>query len=193
MRSKPTPIEAWLDEHGDALYQYALIKTNNPDIAADLVQDTFEVVIRSSNRFAGKSQVRSWLIGILRHKITDHYRRKYKESGGSNTDDSQFSNTVFSEAGYWQAHTAPQPIAEADTNLLDDTAFLKVLALCLDKLPSLWKMVLEGKYLQEKETGQLCQELNISTTNLWQINHRAKLSMQQCLQAAWFRDESYGK
>jgi len=190
MRSKPTQIEAWLDQHGDALYQYALLKTNNPEIAADLVQDTFEAVIRSSS-FQGKSKVRSWLIGILRHKITDYYRRKYKETGGYTTDDDHFSTTIFSAEGYWQAHTTPQPVVEAERNLLDNPAFLKVLALCLDKLPGIWKMVLEGKYLNEKETGQLCQELNISTTNFWQINHRAKLSMQQCLQAAWFRSESH--
>ncbi len=78
MRSNPTQIEAWLDQHGDALYQYALLKTSDPEIAADLVQDTFEAVIRSSS-FQGKSKVRSWLIGILRHKITDYYRRKYRK------------------------------------------------------------------------------------------------------------------
>lgn len=193
MTAKRTQIENWLEEHGDALYQYALLKTNSPEIAADLLQDTFEAVIRSSKPFEGKSTVRSYLIGILRNKIADHYRRSYKSSSILSRDETKVIQDVFGEEGYWTAKTAPPALKDDGVHLLDNPGFLNALALCLSKLPETWRLVLEGKYLNAKETKQLCQELKLSTTNLWQINHRAKLSMQQCLQATWFKHEDHGQ
>lgn len=187
MPNTPLPIERWLNDHGDALFQYALVKTNDADLAADLVQDTFEAVIRNARPFEAQSQVRTWLIGILRHKITDYYRQKYRQQTVREGDDAGFEAHVFTENGQWTANTIPPAAHEEEPHLLDNADFLKVLALCLDKLPALWRAVLEGKYLSDKETKQLCQDLQISPTNFWQINHRAKLSMQQCLQKGWFK------
>lgn len=192
MPNNPPPIERWLNEHGDALFQYAMLKTNDADVAADLVQDTFEAVIRNTRPFEAQSQVRTWLIGILRHKITDFYRQKYRQQPLQQGDDAYFEDHVFTPTGQWTAESIPAPTHDEEPHLLDNPAFLKALALCLDKLPALWRAVLEGKYLGEKESKQLCQELQISPTNFWQINHRAKLSMQQCLQKAWFKNEGDG-
>src|SRR6266446_5953784 len=70
----PTDPERWVDEHGDVLYRYALERVRKPDVAQDLVQETFLAAVRTIDRFRGGSTVRSWLCGILKHKICDYYR-----------------------------------------------------------------------------------------------------------------------
>ena len=71
--------ERWVDRHGDCLYRYALLRLRAPDLAADLVQETFLEALRVRASFAGRSSERTWLVGILRHKILDHYRRSGRE------------------------------------------------------------------------------------------------------------------
>src|SRR5437868_15313519 len=70
----------WLDEHGDILYRYALARVRKPDIAQDLVQGTFLAAVRTIDRFRGGSTVRSWLCGILKHKICDYYRKRVRDT-----------------------------------------------------------------------------------------------------------------
>src|SRR4051812_6063295 len=70
----------WVDEHGDCLYRYALARVRKPDVAQDLVQETFLSAIRSYAKFAGQSSIRSWLCGILKHKICDYYRKLGRET-----------------------------------------------------------------------------------------------------------------
>src|SRR5215469_9072658 len=72
--------ERWVDDHGDVLYRYALERVRKPDIAQDLVQETFLAAVRTQERFRGGSTVRSWLCGILKHKICDHYRKLGRET-----------------------------------------------------------------------------------------------------------------
>src|SRR5436190_9437225 len=72
--------ERWVDEHGDCLYRYALLRVRKPEIAEDLVQETLLVAVRTHARFAGRSTERSWLCGILKNKICDHFRKLGRET-----------------------------------------------------------------------------------------------------------------
>jgi hypothetical protein len=61
-----TDPEAWVDRHGDGLYRYARLRLRSPDLAADVVQETFLEALRARHSFAGRSSERAWLVGILR-------------------------------------------------------------------------------------------------------------------------------
>ena len=74
-----TEAERWVDRHGDCLYRYALLRLGTPELAADVVQETFLEALRAQGSFAGRSSERTWLIGILRHKILDHFRKSGRE------------------------------------------------------------------------------------------------------------------
>jgi RNA polymerase sigma-70 factor (ECF subfamily) len=39
----------------------------------------------------------------------------------------------------------------------------------------------------DKKTEEICQELGISTTNYWQMMHRAKLQLRECIDENWFK------
>jgi DNA-directed RNA polymerase specialized sigma24 family protein len=66
----------WVDEHGGCLYGYALMRVRMPEVAKDLVQETFLVGIRSLEKFAGRLSERSWLVGILKNKIRQGISRR---------------------------------------------------------------------------------------------------------------------
>ena len=75
--SKP---EEWVDRHGDYLYRYALLKLKDTSLAEDLVQETFLSVLKSRHNFHGRSSEKTWFVGILKHKIADHFRKSGREA-----------------------------------------------------------------------------------------------------------------
>ena len=99
--------EGWVDRHGDGLYRYALLRLRSPDLAEDVVQDTFLEAIRVRDSFAGRSSERTWLIGILRHKIIDRLRKLSREptADGAVLPDSA-NGASFDHLGHWRVGPA---------------------------------------------------------------------------------------
>jgi DNA-directed RNA polymerase specialized sigma24 family protein len=71
--------ERWVDDHGGCLYRYVLVRVRKPEVAEDLVQETFPAAVRGYEKFGGRSSERSWLVGILKSKIVDYYRKLGRE------------------------------------------------------------------------------------------------------------------
>jgi len=79
MQSHHLDPTRWLEEHGDILYHYALGRVRNPDVAEDLLQDTLLAAFKGAASFSGQSTERTWLVGILKHKILDYFRTYKRE------------------------------------------------------------------------------------------------------------------
>lgn len=62
------------------LFSYTLTKVQQKEVADDLVQETFLAAYQSYDKYEGKSNVKTWLFSILKHKIADYYRSSYKQS-----------------------------------------------------------------------------------------------------------------
>ena len=127
--------ERWVDEHGDCLYRYALLAVRNPAVAQDLVQDTLLAALRTRENFAGRSSERTWLCGILKNKIVDHFRKLGRETSFT---DMEFLANEFSEKfvdGIWIHHEVPTAW-KLDVEVVTHRAeFWAVMKACLDKLP----------------------------------------------------------
>lgn len=180
---KDVTISDWVNQYTDEMFRWAYQKTSSSDIARDMVQDTFLAASEKFESFKGNSTPKTWLFAILNHKIIDHYRKKAKQPTVSG--DQLFSN-VFNENGSWQQSQAPRDWHEENTNLLDDSDFLKVLQKCMEELPENWYACVKLKYIMNKSGAEICQELKIAQTNYWQIIHRAKLQLRGCLESKWF-------
>ncbi|WP_288054792.1 sigma factor [Methylobacter sp.] len=70
MTHKLSTPDQWLDLHGDILYRYAFVRVRVPEIAEDLVQETLLGALKANAGYAGEASERTWLIGILKHKIS---------------------------------------------------------------------------------------------------------------------------
>jgi RNA polymerase sigma-70 factor (ECF subfamily) len=187
-------IRGWVYEHGDDLYGWALHKTGDRETAEDLVQDTFLAAIRSVKSFKGQSQPKTWLYAILKNKITDHFRDAYRRSQMGDRPRSSapqtnegLADSFFDDVGNWKEPFHPADWHEMKDELLDDNEFRSVFEYCMKELPEHWSDALKFKYLMGKDGNVICQELDVSRSNYWQILHRAKVQVRVCLEKYWFK------
>ncbi|HES59380.1 MAG TPA: sigma-70 family RNA polymerase sigma factor [Caldithrix sp.] len=178
-------IAIWVESYTQDLYSWALHKVSDSTMAADLVQDTFLAAVEKIDSFKGNSSPKTWLFSILNHKIIDHYRKKVKQPIHL---ENQALSSFFSDEGDWKEIKKPKNWHEKEDeqHLLDDNEFLDVLKKCLDALPDKWSFCVKLKYLSDKSGDEICQELDITPSNYWQIIHRAKLQLLECIENNWF-------
>ncbi|MEW6332155.1 MAG: sigma-70 family RNA polymerase sigma factor [Pseudomonadota bacterium] len=175
--------EQWLTDHGDALYRYALARTRDKHQAEEAVQETLLAALESRASFRGGSSVRTWLIGILKHKLMDQFRRGMREvplddsNNGEGLDDTAIDN-MFVPDGHWRVPPADWGDPE---ELLGRGQFLAILQRCLEALPKRLARLFLLREVMEEDTENICQELAITPTNLWTMLYRARMGLRQCL------------
>ncbi len=190
-QSKEHIITEWIENYSDSLYSWAFYKTSHRETAEDLVQETFISAFQGIDKFENKSNPKTWLFSILNNKIYDHHRQKFRNQLSNNyekefkTEENIF-NDFFDENDKWIREKRPQTWDETQ-NLLDDNDFLNVLNYCMENLPETWYSSIQAKYLTEKDSKEICKDLGITPSNYWQILHRAKLQLRQCIEQNWFR------
>ena len=179
--------ERWVDEHGDVLYRYALERVRKPEIAQDLVQETLLAAVRTRDRFRGASTVRSWLCGILKHKICDYYRKLGRET--SFTDLEFLADECaekFVPEGYWVHVNGPKEWRPEADEVMHREEFWQTMRDCLAKLPERIATVFMMREMDEVESKEICATLSISDSNLWVMLHRARMALRECLAVNWF-------
>ncbi len=178
--------DAWLDQYGDALYRYALFRTGDPELAADLVQETLLAALRSEGGFSGKSSVKTWLFAILKHKVLDEVRRRCRERevfAPEPAFDAGVENR-FDEDGEWKV--SPLEWGTDPANVLSRNEFWEAFRRCLDALPPRCRAAFSLVELNEATTGEACEVLNLTASNVWVILYRARTRLRQCLETNWF-------
>lgn len=178
--------ETWLEAHGDALYRYALLRLRNEDHAEELVQETLLAALQARERFTGGSSVRTWLIGILKHKIIDLFRREAREVPLDDApDDDGYAELIeasFAADGHWSLRPADWGDPQQD---LENSQFWTILQYCLDRLPKRLARLFVLREVMEEGTEEICKDLAITPTNLWTMLYRARMGLRQCLDRNW--------
>jgi RNA polymerase sigma-70 factor (ECF subfamily) len=181
---------SWVDEHGDTLYRYALVRVRTPQVAQDLVQETFLGAIRSLDKFAGRSSERSWLFGILKNKIVDYYRKIGSEVSFT---DLEFCGGDFAEKfapeGDWIHVDGPTKWEPGVDEVVGQSEFWQTMRACLGKLPQRVADVFMLREMDDLSSKDICARLSISERNLWVMLHRARMALRECLERNWFSDE----
>jgi len=180
-----TELSDWVKLYANDLYKWAYNKTSDDQLSEDLVQETFLVAAENPAAFKKNSQPKTWLYGILKNKIADHYRKAIRQniSMGLPEDD---TSAYFRDSGRWKNNARPQPWDDEPEHLTDMPAFNTVFNSCIEHLPTTMNACIRLKFLDEKKGAQVCQELGLTTTNYWQLIHRAKLQLRDCLEKHWF-------
>ncbi len=173
----------WLSEHGDYLYRFALARLRDTHQAEDVVQETFVAAIKSNN-FAEQSSPRTWLTGILKHKIIDVMRKSNREISASDllTDEETELDDFFNAKGHWE--DKPQAWNVPD-NALEQKQFLKILQSCIDRIPNKLATLFMMRDVEERDNEEICKELNITSTNAWVMLYRARMGIRKCLEINW--------
>jgi RNA polymerase sigma-70 factor (TIGR02943 family) len=186
-KDKNKLLTDWVHQYADEMYRFARSRVQTAEVAEDLVQNTFLAALLALEHFRGDSSPKTWLFAILRNKIVDHHRNTFREPEKLQLSDVPAHNEhfFFNEKGQWQQ--LHQPVEWDEELLLDNPDFIKALDHCLEVLPKKWFAAIQLKYLEERKGAEIIQKLDISPANYWQILHRAKLNLRQCLENQWFK------
>jgi RNA polymerase sigma-70 factor (ECF subfamily) len=177
--------ESWVDQHGDSLYRYALFRIHSAQAAEDLVQETFLAAIRARESFAGRSSVRTWLFGILKHKIIDHIRKISRERPTEDIESVRnLSGEIFDGQGGWKAGPAEWTVNPA--LLYQQQEFWEILQHCLSELPPRLQQAFTLRELDDLSAEEVRKILKVSPTNGGVMLHRARMRLRKCLEITWF-------
>jgi RNA polymerase sigma-70 factor, ECF subfamily len=186
----PTPSvadpESWVENHLDVLMGYAMLRVRDTELAEDLVQETLAAAWQGRDRFEGRSNERTWLIGILKHRILDHYRRCWREQPvtalSADPEGDRILDRLFDEQGMWK-----RPHAESRDHprgRMEVEEFMEQMRRCLARLPPRHADAFILRELEQLDSPEICQALGVNPTNLWQLMHRARLGLRACLEKA---------
>jgi len=173
----------WIDLHSDYLFNYTISRVNDREIAKDLVQDTFFAGLTSMKNFKGEASERTWLISILKRKIIDYYRKINSNKGKAEVRMSY--NSDENEGDWLEERVEDSNEKNAEENLVN-SELEDAIYNCLSKLPEKQATVFKMKTILGYETETICNELNITPSNLWVIIHRARVAMAECMEKNWF-------
>lgn len=174
----------WIDLYSDYLFNYTITRVRDRETAQDLVQDTFMAGLKSMKNFKGEASERTWLVSILKRKIIDHYRKINSKKGQAEVR-VNFSQDG-DEEGNWLEKKVADPFDKTAEDTIENTELGLAIHECLSKLPQKQADVFKMKTLLGYETEAICNELNITASNLWVIIHRARTGLASCLKENWF-------
>jgi len=177
-----------LDAHRGYLFRVAKLQLRDQAQAEDVVQETLLAALSGSG-FSGKSSLKTWLTGILKHKIVDAIRRKQREPVAASTLDEEcdiedFDALFKTSNGAWEEPPAEWGNPE---QALNRRQFFDMMDFCLEKLPANTARVFMMREVMELECDEICKELTITANNLWVILYRARMSLRECLERNWFK------
>ena len=169
------------------LVRYASLQLRNAEAAEDAVQDCLVAALAGEANFAGRSNLRTWLTGILKHKIVDAIRRASREhpvEAPSQEGERADFDALFDQRGHWQ----DEPDAwEQPEGALEQKQFLSALERCLQGLPARTAQAFMMREHLGLDTGEICKELSITSTHCWVMLYRARMALRLCLEEGWFK------
>lgn len=174
--------ENWVDRYSDFLFNYTITRVNNREIAKDLISETFLAGLKSMKNFKGEASERTWLVSILKRKIIDYYRKINSKKGKAEVKINYRNEGVDGE--WLEEQVSNRDDVTAEDDLMNEELRTTIFD-CLATLPEQQAKVFKMKTIDHYDTEAICNELNISASNLWVIIHRARKKMAECMQDKW--------
>ena len=174
----------WVDAYADYLFNYAVSRVSDAEIAKDLVQETFVAGLNSAKNYKGDAAERTWLIAILKRKVIDHYRKINSKKGKAEVRMSYASTSE--EEGDWLEERVADPFTKGGDETIENRELGLAIHDCLAKLPKKQSLVFTKKTIQGMSTEDICNELGINPSNLWVMIHRARTALMGCMNENWY-------
>lgn len=187
----PLQPEKWVERHGDVLYRFALARLREPELAENAVQEAFLAAIAARDRYTGSASERTWLVGILKRKVYDHYRRTAREAplpgDGDGEPGHDPSPDLFDSKGHWLE--GPARWRHDPHDAVERAALARVLEACVEDLPKRVAHAFSLRELDGLDTDEACEILGVTQSNLWVMLHRARSRLRRCLEVRWFAND----
>ncbi|MDO4635956.1 MAG: sigma-70 family RNA polymerase sigma factor [Lautropia sp.] len=175
------------------MLSYATHQLGDSALAEDVVQDAFVAALDKSEAFRGEAALKTWVFAILKHKITDALRHRYRRQAREiaiETEDpegDELEAILFRKDGHWATGETPADVGTPE-QLLSNREFWQILQRCLNGLPGIQAQVFMMREHFGLSTGEICQQTQLSSNNINVMLYRARLKLQKCLQLYWLGD-----
>jgi RNA polymerase sigma-70 factor (ECF subfamily) len=176
--------DLWVDSYADYLFNFAVGRVSDAEVAKDLVSETFLAGLKSAKNYKGDAAERTWLIAILKRKVIDHYRKSNSKKGKAEVR-MNYSNASDSE-GDWMEEQVADPFSTLENSAMENEELGLAIQECISKLPQKQARVFILKTINGVSTEDICKELGINPSNLWVMIHRARTALMDCLNKNWF-------
>ncbi len=186
LHNRIMPIESQLAEHRGYLLRFARLQLRNDAWAEDAVSETLLAALSKPQSFGNRSQLKTWLVGILKHKVIDILRQRKREVSLQDDEGDgheELDALMFKVDGHFNSRPAEWGNPEQELN---SRQFFAVLEACADKLPATMGRVFLMREWLELDSNEICKELQLTPTNLYVQLHRARLRLRECLEINWF-------
>ena len=175
MDHDPVAMGEFVKEYTSHLYKAALGMGYDEALAQDLAQNTWLTFFDAVKKFEGRSHLRTFLFGIFYFKAKEFRRSRMKVEQTVEIDD--FIENQFKEDGHWaDNHTPLDPSVYVESQEIQ-----AIVNKCLEHLPDNQKAVFTLKIIEEEDTEEICNILDISATNLRQLLYRGKNKLKDCV------------
>jgi len=179
-RRDPDALRSVVDAHSRRLYRAARGMGHAASEAEDLVQEVFVTCLQSIERFEGRSQVGTWLFGILHHKSQER-RRTVAREDLTDPVDQVFESQFDARGGWTKTPTAPdrQVGAREAGEAIQD---------CLDGLSQIQREVFQFREAEELSAAEVSKISGLTVTHIGVLLHRARTKLRACLEGkGWGR------
>jgi RNA polymerase sigma-70 factor, ECF subfamily len=179
-------LDAELAQLHKPLLRYAQLQLRNDSVAEDVVSETLLAILEKPDAFAGRSSLRTYATGVLKHKIVDVMRRSGRELHIEPLDEQSLDEAIdamFVENGHWRD---PPPAWQSPERAFEQAQFFETLQACIDRLPPKLGRIFMMREWLEMEVPQLCDELAITSSNCGVMLYRARMQLRECLDRQWF-------
>jgi RNA polymerase sigma-70 factor, ECF subfamily len=173
------------------LLRLARLQLGSQADAEDAVHDTLVGAARGWNGYAGRATLRSWLTGILRHKIVDLIRSRrpgpIAQAPACASDGEAEFDGLFTVDGAWHPDTFVDTMCGA--TLAAQRQLLDIVELCMRRLPEdTARLFLMREYLgmELKEIEEHCM---LTNANLRVVLYRARMRLRECTVRSWGEPE----
>lgn len=174
--------DQWVSKYADILFRYAYLRLSDTSVAEDIVQETFLNAWRSRETYDQSSSEKNWLFTICKNKIIDHYRKPGSKS--IRPIDAYSDSYYFDENDHWTNEAKPV-LWKISSLPCDNEDFIRVLNKCRSKLNQTQQIVFTMRYIDERDSHEICHLMEITVQNYWVLIHRAKIQLRECLQRNW--------
>jgi RNA polymerase sigma-70 factor (ECF subfamily) len=177
-------LNAAIAEMRPLLLKLAMLQLRNESWAEDVVSETTLAAIESAKRFEGRAQLRTWVVGILKHKIVDQLRRQSREVSIDADNDGSASalESLFDAAG--SRVSAPLDWGDPE-RALTQQQFIDVLQRCLGQLPDAQGRAFMMREWLGCETAEICRTLGVNANHCNVLLFRARMRLRECIESSW--------
>ncbi|MDX1314642.1 MAG: sigma-70 family RNA polymerase sigma factor, partial [Eudoraea sp.] len=156
----------WVDNYADYLFNYAVVRLSDAELAEDVVQDTFLSALKGQKNFRGGSSERTWLISILKRKIIDIYRKNSSSREtmifGEEISDANIFTQEEQFKGHWKEGKGPHSHSLLPEGEMENSELRAIIEKCISLLPQNLASVFIMKMIDEASSEEICKELDIT-------------------------------